>query len=395
VEESADFEGRTQEELRLDLRGLFQGAIRVVIENVLQEEVRELVGARRFERLGQRKDVRNGTYLRRLLTSLGQIDVTVPRTRASGSACDVLGRYHRRAPEVDALIAEAYVNGVSTRKMGAVTEALLGERVGRTTVSRVSKRLEDEVEALRTTPLTEPIRYIYLDATFLDARWARTVENVAALVAYGITPDGKRRLLGVTIGPEESEASWAELLEQLIARGLSGVALVIADEHAGLLKAVRRLLPEARRQRCVVHLERNVLTKTPARLRGRLARQVAAIFQAPSKAEAAKRLASFETTFTAQVPEAVACLKHGFDAATQFYAFPAAHWVRLRSTNGLERLHGEIKRRIRAVGAFPDRASALRLIVAVALRVTAIWDDRRYLDMTTERKEGRTTKQAA
>jgi len=377
----------------LDLRALFQGAIRVVMENVLQEEVRELVGARRFERLGQRKDVRNGTYLRRLRTSLGQLDLTVPRTRASGSACDVLGRYQRRAPEVDDLIAEAYVQGVSTRKMGAVTEALLGERVGRATVSRVSKRLEDEVEALRTAPIAGPIRYLYLDATFLDARWARAVENVAALVAYGVGPDGKRQLLGVTIGPEESEASWTALLEQLVARGLSGVELVIADEHAGLVKAVRRLLPEAKRQRCVVHLERNVLTTTPARLRARVARQVAAVFQAPSKAEASKRLATFTATLGAQVPEALACLTPGFEPATQFYAFPAARWVRLRSTNGLERLHGEIKRRIRAVGAFPDRARALRLIVAVAVRVTTIWHDRRYLDMAAGRKED--AKQAA
>jgi putative transposase len=221
------------------------------------------------------------------------------------------------------------------------------------------------------------------------------VENVAALIAYGVGADGKRRLLGVTIGPEESEAAWTELLEQLIARGLSGVALVIADAHAGLVKAVRRLLPEARRQRGVVHLERNVLTKTPARLRARLARPVAAIFQAPSKAEAATRLATLDATLGAQVPEALACLQQGFEAATPFYAFPAAHWVRLRSTNGLERLRGEIKRRIRAVGAFPDRASALRLVVAVALRVTAICDDRRYLDMTAGRKEERTTKHAA
>jgi transposase-like protein len=312
---------------------LFQGAIRLVIENALQEEVRELVGARRFERLSQRKDVRNGTYLRRLLTSMGQIEVAVPRTRESGSACDALGRYQRRAPEVDALIAEAYVNGVSTRKMGAVTEALLGDRVGRSTVSRVTRRLEDAVETLRTAPLAEPIEYLYLDATFLDARWARTVENVAALVAYGVAPDGKRRLLGVTIGPEESEASWTELLEQLVVRGLTGVALVIADEHAGLVKAVRRVLPEAKRQRCVVHLQRNVLAKTPARLRARVARAVAQIFQAPSREEAKKRLAKFKATLGAEVPEALACLEQGFETATQFYAFPAAHWVRLRSTD--------------------------------------------------------------
>lgn len=393
--ENGELERATQEELRADLRTLCQGAIRLVLESALQEEVRELVGARRFERMAQRKDVRNGSYLRRLLTSMGQIEVTVPRTRETGSACDVLGRYQRRAAEVDEMIAEAYVSGVSTRKMGAVTDSLLGEQVSRSTVSRVTKRLEDEVEALRTAALPEAMTYVYLDATFLDARWAREVENVAALVAYGVDPDGKRRLLAVTIGAQESAASWEELLQQLLTRGLHGVRLVISDEHAGLVKAVRHLLPEVKRQRCVVHLERNVLAKTPARLRARVAREVTAIFAAPSKAAAAKRLAQFKATLGTQVPEAVDCLEQGFEAATQFYAFPQDHWRRLRSTNGLERLHGEIKRRIRAVGAFPDRASALRLIVAVAVRVTAIWNDRRYLDMSLTRKEENTTKNAA
>jgi transposase-like protein len=395
VAEDVEFKRATQEELRAELRSMMQGAVRLVLENALQEEVRELVGARRFERLGQRKDVRNGSYLRRLLTSMGQIEVEVPRSRESGSACEILGRYQRRAPEIDEMIAEAYVGGVSTRKMGTVTEALLGEEVGRSTVSRVTKRLESEVEALRTAPITEPMAYVYLDATFLDARWARQVENVAALIAYGVGPDGRRRLLGVTIGAQESEASWEELLQQLLTRGLHGVRLVISDEHAGLVKAVRHLLPEVKRQRCIVHLERNVLAKTPPRLRARVAREVTAIFAAESKAAAAKRLAQFKATLGMQVPEAVACLAEGFEAATQFYAFPEGHRRRLRSTNGLERLHGEIKRRIRAVGAFPDRASALRLIVAVATRVTAIWSDRRYLDMSLKRKEENTTQNAA
>ena len=234
------------------------------------------------------------------------------------------------------------------------------------------------------------MRYLYLDATFLDARWARTVENVSALVAYGVSADGRRRLLGITIGAQESEASWAELLGQLLERGLTGVELVIADEHAGLAKAVRGLLPEAKRQRCVVHLERNVLTKAPARLRGRLAREVAAIFQAANLGEAKKRLEKLRGGLGEHVPEAIACLEAGFASATSFYAFPEAHWKRIRSTNGLERLHGEIKRRIRSVGAFPDRASALRLITAVAIRATAIGSDRRYLDMGLGGKEEET-----
>ena len=165
---------------------------------------------------------------------------------------------------MDEMMVEAYVSGVSQRKMGDVTEALLGERVGRSTVRLVAKRLDGAVEALRSAPIEGPHPYLYLDATFLDARWARKVENVSALVAYAVDPDGHRRLLAITLGPEESEDSWSELLEQLLERGLSGVELVIADEHAGLAAAVRRFLPEVRRQRCTVHLQRNVAGQGPA-----------------------------------------------------------------------------------------------------------------------------------
>jgi putative transposase len=380
--EATDFEGPSQEDVRADVLALFRGAIRMTLETLLEEEVRELVGAARWARLG-RKDHRNGSYLRGLLTSMGQLEVAVPRSRASGSAGgELLGRYKRRAEEVDAAITEAYVSGVSTRKMGKVTEALMGEEVGRSTVSRVTKRLEENVEALRRAPLTQRFPYLYLDATFLDARWARTVENVSALVAYAVGEDGHRHLLAITIGASESKEAWEELLQQLVERGLHGVQLVIADAHAGLGAAVRLVLPEAKLQRCTVHLTRNVLAKAPWRLRGRLGRETSNIFTAPSLADAKKRLEALRAGLGSQVPEAMACLDEGFLAATQFYAFPREHWRRIRSTNGLERLHGEVKRRIRSVGAFPDRASALRLITAVAIATTALWDDRRYLDMS-------------
>ncbi len=341
-----------------------------------------MIGARRYERLGTRKDQRNGTYLRRLLTSMGLIELAVPRTRASGSPIDVLGRYQRRTDEIDNAITSAYVQGVSTRDMGRVTTALMGESVSRSTVSRVTKQLGDDVESLRKAPLTSAYPYLYLDATFVDARWARKVENVSALVAYGVNEDGHRQLLAVTIGAEESEASWTELLQQLVERGLHGMRLYIADGHLGLRAAARRLLPEAQYQRCTVHLERNVLAKAPQRLRPRLAKAVSAIFDAPDEREAKKRLAALKAGLGTQVPEAMECLDAGFADATRFFAFPKEHWRRIRSTNGLERLHGEVKRRTRAVGAFPDRASALRLITAVALQTTRIWSDRRYLDMS-------------
>jgi len=380
--ESAQFVAATQEEIHLDIGSVFRGAIRIALECLLEEQVKEMVGARRYERLGNRRDHLNGTYLRRLLTSMGELEVTVPRTRQSGSPVEVLGRYKRRTEEVDRLLTTAYVQGVSTRDMTKLSEALMGEGISRSTVSRVTKVLEEKVEALRREPIDKPIPYLYLDATFLDARWARSVENVSALVAYGVDATGHRRLLGVSIGTEESEESWSELLGQLCERGLSGVELVIADEHRGLANAVRRHLPEAKRQRCIVHLERNVLTKVPHRLRARVAKQLRSIFDAPSAAEAKRRLEDFASGLGRQVPEALRCLEQGFASATQFFAFPKEHWVRIRSTNGLERLHGEVKRRIRSVGAFPDRQSALRLVTAVALETTQVWSDRRYLDMS-------------
>ena len=372
----------TQEDFQLDLETRVRSAVQATIQVVLEEELERLVGAGPYERSDQRIDVRNGHYPRRIVTTAGEVSVRVGRTRDGGAATAPLGRYRRRRPEIDAAVTQAYVGGISTRDMADVTEALLGKRVGRSTVSRVTKRLEDQVEDLRREPITEPITYLYLDATFVDARWARTVENVSALVAYGVGPDNHRRLLGVHIGAQESEASWTELLAQLVARGLSGVQLIIRDEHAGLIAAARKVLPEVTQQRCTVHLMRNVFSQVPKQHQKRLARELVAVLHAKSLDAAKRNLKQFRLRFGKQFPEAVACLERGFADATSYYAFPEAHWMRIRSTNGLERLHGEIKRRTRAIGAFPDRASALRLITAVALQVTSIWSDRIYLDMS-------------
>jgi transposase-like protein len=297
-----DIDLPSHEDVRTDVRSLFLGAIRVTLEMLLEEEVRELVGVGRWQKALARKDRRNGSYLRGLMTSMGHLDVAVPRTRASGSAGEVLGRYKRRSAEVDDAITSAYVQGVSTRKMGKVTSALMGETVSRSTVSRVTKSLEEKVDALRKEPLTQRFPYLYLDATFLDARWARAVENVSALVAYGVGEDGHRQLLAITIGPSESQDSWADLLRQLLERGLSGVQLVIADGHAGLAAAARQALPEARLQRCTVHLTRNVLAKAPWRLRGRLGRETSAIFEAATPKDARARLDALVAGLGKQAP---------------------------------------------------------------------------------------------
>lgn len=381
MEESGQVGRVPQAVMVQDLQAMLRGAIRAGLEVCLEAELEALIGAEWYARVGGRRDHRNGHYRRELLTSLGRVELAMPRARRWGGPSQVVARYQRRAPEIDALLTQGYVHGVSHRKAGALTTALLGERVSRSAVSRVTQRLEQTVEGLRRAPITGPHPYLYLDATFVDARWARTVENVSALVAYAVGADGYRHLLGVSLGAEESEASWSELLRQLTERGLRGVQLVIADEHAGLAAAVRRWLPEARRQRCVVHLQRNVLTKVPHRLRARVAREVAEIFRAGSLAAAKQHLSRFSERWQRHLPEAVTGLREGFPAASVYFAFPRPHWRRLRTTNSLERLHREIKRRTRSVGAFPDRASALRLITAVAIEATAIWGDRQYLDL--------------
>jgi transposase-like protein len=372
----------TQEDFQRDLAARCRLAVQRTIQIALDEALESLVGAGPYERSDERVDVRNGAYDRRVVTTNGEVGVRVGRTRAGGAATKPLGRYLRRRPEIDDAITETYVRGASTRDMAPITQALLGKRISRSTVSRVTRRLEDEVETLRTEPITEPITYLFIDATFMDARWARTVENVSALVAYGVGPDGHRRLLAVHVGTQESEASWAGLLRELVERGLTGVRLVIADAHAGLILAVRKALPEARLQRCTVHLMRNVLAHVPSRHQKRLGRELVAVLHAASLVDAKKALRSFRDRFAGQFAEAVTCLESGFDAATQCFAFPEAHWLRIRTNNGLERLHGEIKRRTRAIGAFPDRASALRLITTVAQQSVSIWRDRIYLDMS-------------
>jgi putative transposase len=369
------------ETIQRDLREIFRGAVRTALELVLEEELQAIVGAGKWARAKTRVDSRNGTYLRKLMTSMGHIEVAVPRSRGNGSPTHVVGAYKRRTAEIDDTITSAYVNGVSTRGMSEVTEALMGDHVKRSTVSRITQRLEEHVESLRATKLESPIPYLFLDATFLDVRWANEVQNVSALVAYGVNEKGHRELLGVTIGAQESEDSWSGLLKQLVARGLHGVRLVISDEHEGLKKAVRLQLPEAKRQRCYVHLLRNIGAKLPKKHQERVLREASAVFHASTRDEAKKKLAQMQDRWAKLMPAAIECLTNGFDDATQFYAFPKAHWTRLRSTNGLERLHGEIKRRTRAVGVFPDAASALRLVTATAIRVTEIWGARKYLDM--------------
>jgi len=375
----------SEEDVQTDLGELFRGAVKVTLEFMLEEVLREMVGAAKWSKAGTRVDSYNGGYLRGLLTSMGHIQVRMPRARRGGAPVDVIGAYQRRTAEVDDAVTEAYVRGVSTRGMGDVVEALTGGGLGKSSVSRVTARLEEEVEKLRTRSLGgSKYPFLYLDGTYHKVRWARKVESVPALIAYGVNLEGKRELLAIEIGTEESGTSWGNLLGGLVRRGLDGVLLVISDDHEGIKLAVKDHLPEVLHQRCVVHLMRNVASYVPNRkgLRERVLGQVSAIFKSEKLEQARELLAKFKERWTRELPEAVNCLADGFAAATRFFAFPSEHHAKLRTSNNLERLNREIKRRIRAVDSFPDRASALRLITAVAVNATRVWGRRRYLDVS-------------
>jgi putative transposase len=370
----------TQENIQTDLRGVFRTAIQHTLTVMLEQEIQQLVGAPSGTRTSGRRDFRNGSYPRQIMTSEGVIDLEVPRSRENGAATETLGRYKRRVDNIDDAIISAYVSGVSTRKMANVTEALLGTAVDKSTVSRITKQLETEIEALRSAPIVDDIVYLYLDATFLKTRWAREVEQTAALVAYGVGRDGYRRLLAVSVDIAESEASWGDLLSELTARGLRGLELVISDEHKGLIAAVRKQFPEVKRQRCTVHFMRNIMAKSPSRLHARLGRELSRIFDAPSFVEAKRRAAALKLGLGKHLPEAMEVLDRGWAAATQFYSLPEVHWKKIRTTNGVERLNVEIKRRTRSVGAFPDRASCLRLVTAIVVQQSQQWSYRPYLN---------------
>lgn len=381
--EDALFEKITEEGVQTDLGEVFRGAVKVGLELVLEEVLREVVGAAKWSKAKTRIDSYNGGYLRGLLTSMGHIEIRMPRARKGGAPVDVIGAYQRRSKEVDDAITRAYVQGVSTRGMGDVVEALTGGGLGKSSVSRITVQLEQKVEELRTRKLEgNKYPYVYLDAIYFKARWARKVESIPALVAYGVNQDGKRELLAIEIGTEESGLSWGRLLGGLNSRGLAGVLLVISDAHEGIWAAVREHLPEVPHQRCTVHLMRNVGSHVPHRngLRERVLGQVSGIFKSENLKEAKKRLAKFKERWSKELPEAVKCLEDGFTDATRFFAFPAEHHKRIRSSNNIERLNREIRRRIRAVDSFPDRASALRLVTAVAVDATEVWGRRRYLD---------------
>lgn len=356
--EPAEFQAHVRDRLR--------EAVRITLVAVLEEEVRALVGADRYERSPQRRDYRNGYYTRDLVTGLGLIeDLPVPRTR-QGFQTQLFERYARRQAEIDRSISAMFVRGISTRGVGEVFEHLTGVKPSATTVSRVFHTLEAEYDAWKKRPLASHYRYAFADGTYFSVIYDEEGCKMPILAAIGITETGEREVLAFSVGDRENQQAWEELFEDLKRRGVTQVDLWITDGHQAMLNALAAKFPDAVRQRCIKHKLDNVLSHIPQKQHDQVEPELKAIFYQDNRQQADQLVAAFEEKFGQTYPSAVECLKRDLDACLAFYAFPKAHWKTIRTTNVIERLFDEVKRRShKMAAAFRNEDSCLLMFYAV------------------------------
>ena len=356
--------------------------IESVLNQILEAQVEESLGADKYERTEERVGYRNGYRPRQLYTRVGPITLQVPQTRDGSFSTEIFKRYQRSEQAFVLALMEMVVNGVSTRKVTNITEELCGVSFSKSTVSQLCVGLDARIKAFNERRLDEhSYPFIMVDAMFFKSRDNDRVVSRAALTISGIRADGYREVLGIKIGETESYATWEEAFKWLRSRGLKGVFYIISDQHSGLVEAARRCFQGVSWQRCQVHLMRNILGSCSLKYRKEVAEQVKLIFQSADMCEARRRLDAFITEFEKKTPKAVACLEDGFEDAMAVMSLPAKYRIRFRTTNMQERLNQEIRRRERVIRIFPNDESALRLIGALLAEMNEQWQSKRYLDM--------------
>jgi putative transposase len=354
--------------------------VRVLAQAIMEAEVSELTGLPKGERDPERRLThRNGYRDRRWDTRVGTIDLDVPRVRDGGYFPSLLEPRRRAERALLAVVQEAYVSGVSTRRVDDLVRALGITGMSKSEVSRICAGLDAEVAAFRGRPLGElACPYLWLDATYLRVREAGHVVSMAALVATGVASNGERRVLGLELSPGNDEGSaWPRFIRSLIERGLHGVRLVISDDHPGLVKAVREQLLGSGWQRCRVHFTRNAQELVPRSGRSMVASAIRSVFEQPDERSARGQLDRVIDGMAAGYPKVAELLADAEPDLLTHFAFPETHRSRIRSTNPLERLNKEIKRRTAVVGIFPNRASVIRLVGMILAEQDDEWQDGR------------------
>ena len=365
-------------------------AAQTIYQALIDAELTAVIGAGPWERTGARLAQRNGSRARTLSTTAGDLELRIPKLRTGSFFPSLLERRRRVDQALFAVVMEAYLHGVSTRKVDDLVQALgVGSGISKSEVSRICAELDTQVAVFRDRSLAATAYpYVFLDATYCKARVNHAVVSQAVVVAVGVTATGRREVLGVDVGDSEDGAFWTGFLRSLKARGLGGVRLVIADAHLGLRQAVNAVLLGASVQRCRVHFTRNMLAAVPKGSAEMVAAAIRTIFAQPDAAHVAEQFDTIAGMLGRQFPKVEQLMRDAREDLLAFAVFPPGHWKKIWSTNPLERLNKEIKRRTDVVGVFPNPAALLRLAGAVLAETHDEWAvaDRRYLSegsMTT------------
>jgi putative transposase len=372
------------QEVLLDDPDFLREIVERVVQELLEAEMSEHIGAAPYERTENRKGHRNGHKPRALRTRVGTLTLLVPQDREGTFSTRLFSRYQRNEKALVLALMEMYIEGVSTRKVTEVTEALCGTSFSKSLVSSLAGRLDAELEAWRSRRL-EAVAYPYLfvDARYEKVRVDRRVVSQGVLIVSAVREDGFREILGVEVADTESEATYHELFRSLKGRGLSGVKLVVSDDHRGLKAAIERHFQGASWQRCQVHYARNLLGMVGATKRKELAEGLRGVFAVPGRRTALGLASELAEEWREKgYPKVAEHLEERVEECLACLAFPEAHRRRIRTTNGPERLNQEVKRRTRVVRIFPNREACLRLVTALAVEQSEEWvTGRRYLDI--------------
>jgi len=348
--------------------------IRILINEAMRLEREGHLGAGHYERTIERRGYANGYKPKTVKTRVGEIQFAVPQVRQGNFYPDALEKGLRSERALTLALAEMYVQGVSTRRVAAITEQLCGTAVSSAQVSRAAGLLDETLEAWRKRPLGE-IVYLYLDARYEKVRMDGQIRDAAILIAAGVGKDGKRRILGVSVSLSEAEQHWRLFLEGLVERGLHGVKLIISDDHHGIRKARQAVFTGVSWQRCQFHLQQNASQYVPRkRLQAEVAADLRAVFNAPNRAQAEQYLSHIVTKYSSIASGLAEWMEASVPEGLTVFDFPEAHRRRCRTGNLLERVNQEIKRRTRVVRIFPNQASCLRLVSAILMEISEDWE---------------------
>jgi len=376
-----EIDGKKIQQLLQGDRGM-EVLLEPILNQILQAEMTEHLRAEPGEETDDRRGYRNGTYERKLTTRVGTIELEVPRDREGTFQTALFQRYQRSEKALVLTLMQMVVQGVSTGRVKEITTELCGREFSKSTVSRLAKDLDEQVQAWAERPLQREYPFLMLDAMQLKVRRQKAVRSTTAMLAVGISEDGQREILGLEMALSETEEGWRRFIRQLKKRGLSGVELATSDAHEGLKQALQESFPGLIWQRCQSHFRRNVLDQTPSDYRDQMHEVLDQILEADSQEEARTQLDELRERLEEKAPSALQALEGGFYEATAVLALPEKYRKRLRTTNMLERFIQEIRRREKVIRIFPNMSSAERLVGALCAETHEEWSTgRRYLTM--------------